>query len=147
MSRPVQLRTARDPDWNSIVALLRQCQLPVEDLVPAMLPDFLVAEDAGRLAGVVGCEPRGDCTLFRSLAVAPEHRGRGLAAVLAAELERRAKAGGAKTAYLLTRTAERFAEKRGFRAVPRESAPDAIRGTAEFRHVCCAAARCMAKEL
>mgnify|MGYP003595122262 CR=1 FL=1 len=141
------IRTARTEDWTAIADLLAECRLPVDDLNPAMLADFLVSERAGRIVGVVGSEPLGEDVLFRSLAVAPGCRGQGLAGALTAELERRARAGGATTAYLLTATAENFAWIRGFRVKPREEAPAAVRNTAEFRHVCCASARCMSKNL
>ena len=147
MTSPLRIRRAQADDGPFIADLLRQCRLPVDDLDPAMLPDFLVAEDAGRIIGVVGCEPRGDAVLFRSLAVTPEFRNRGIAGTLTADLARRCKAGGARTAYLLPRTAEAFAAKRGFRVLPRADAPAAIRRTAEFRHAGCAAALCMCKEL
>lgn len=147
MNANIQIRIATPGDWEPVTTLLAQCRLPVEDLNPGMLARFLVAECEEGLVGVVGCESLGEHVLFRSLAVAPDHRGQGIAGDLTAELERRCQQAGAKTAYLLTNTAEKFAQQRGYRAIPRESAPDPVRNTAEFRHVCCSSARCMCKGL
>lgn len=112
-----------------------------------MLTDFLVAEISGHIVGVVGREPLGDCVLFRSLAIAPDFRGQGLAGALTAKLEHCSKAGGAQTAYLLTNTAGKFAEKHGFRVLPRTEAPATIQHSTEFRHICCTSALCMHKNL
>ena len=130
MNLRYSIRTAQAEDWHAITALLAECRLPVDDLQPALLADFLVAEVSGRIAGVVGCEPRGDCVLFRSLAVVTAHRGQGFASALTAELERRCKAGGAHTACLLTNTAGNFAARHGFRILPRTDVPAAIQKTA-----------------
>ena len=147
MISKVSLRTAQAHDWSAVTTLLVQNHLPAADLTPAMLADFLVAEMDARVIGVVGCELRGECALFRSLAVAPAHRNQGVANALTRELERRCVSAGIKRAYLLTRTAVLFAEKYGFRAIPRTTAPQDIRNTSEFLADCCTAASCMAKDL
>ncbi len=147
MYPPFHIRTAQAEDEPAIVALLTRHHLPVADIKPALLAGFLVASDAGRIVGVVGCEQLGEFALYRSLAVAPEHHGRGLATALVAELEQQCRNRGIRAAYLLTRTAETFAAKRGFRPIPRSAAPAPILNTGEFRHACCASARCMMKDL
>lgn len=62
-------------------------------------------------------------------------------------LEDRASADGVETLYLLTTTAAEFFADRGYVAVERSGAPDAIRGTTEFADLCPSSATCMAKSL
>jgi amino-acid N-acetyltransferase len=58
----------------------------------------------------------------------------------------RARTTGLKKVYLLTTDAQAFFRKLGFAEVPRESAPEAIRRTAQFRTLCPASATLMARE-
>ena len=48
---------------------------------------------------------------------------------------------------LLTETADDFFSALGYRVVARESVPEAIRRSAEFRALCPASATCMRKAL
>jgi amino-acid N-acetyltransferase len=54
---------------------------------------------------------------------------------------------GISRLVLLTRTARSFFEHRGYSVIPRESAPDAVRTSAEFRVFCPAPAVCMTKSI
>jgi ribosomal protein S18 acetylase RimI-like enzyme len=65
-------------------------------------PDlFLVAEDEDEIVGAVLGGFDGRRGLVYHLAVAPEHRGRGLGSALMAEIESRLKAKGCRKYYLL----------------------------------------------
>ena len=106
-------REASADDLPAIRALLASCALPVNDLTPAMLRGFLVARHAGQVVGTAGVEPVGADALLRSVAVAPDHRGLGIAERLCDLLEARAKQAGAANLYLLTETAEGYFAQRG----------------------------------
>ena len=84
---------------------------------------------------------------LRSLAVAEDRRGAGVAARLADWCEAEARRQGVKTAYLLTTTAAEYFRKRGDADVPRETAPLAVAEHVQFRSLCSASARCLAKHL
>jgi amino-acid N-acetyltransferase len=130
----------------AIVDLLRGCSLPVEDL-PGALEHFVVASAGDHLVGSAGLELLGDVALFRSLAVAPSWRGRGLARRLFEETRSRARALRARSLYLLTTSAQDVFAHWGFVTVPREQAPPAVQGTAQYRTLCAASAVVMRLDL
>ena len=117
-ARNIELRRACGADLPAIVALLDRCALPTGDLDAPLLAGFCVAEgrtESGpQLVGVIGLERLGDGALLRSLAVAAEQRGAGLAARLVDWSEAAARAQGAATAYLLTTTAADYFLRRGY---------------------------------
>jgi amino-acid N-acetyltransferase len=141
-----ELTPARRDDEAAVVALLAACDLPHQD-VAKHLEHFTVARDGGRVIGVIGLEVHGSDGLLRSLAVAPDRRGEGIARRLYALLIQRARALGLARLYLLTTTARGFFALLGFRTLARESVPDSIRATEEFRVLCPADAVCMVRPL
>lgn len=138
---------ARPADFAAIVRLLEDAALPHADLAPEHLAHFLVLRDGDAIVGVVGMEVRGDAGLLRSLAVAVDRRGGGLASRMVDALEARTGASGVRALYLLTTTAEGFFARRGYALVDRATVPDAILATEEFRSICPSTAACMAKSL
>jgi amino-acid N-acetyltransferase len=137
------LADAGPTDRDAVAALLESCGLPHRDLA-AHLPHFTVARLDGRIVGVIGLEVHGGDGLLRSLAVADDHRGEGIARRLYASLIGRARALGVTRLYLLATNAQGFFEMLGFRAVDREAVPEAIRDTEEFR-ACPATATCLVR--
>ena len=146
-SEEVVIEAAGAQDASAIRALLAASHLPLEDLTPDHWPHFVVARRASRLIGVAGLEIVGRFALLRSVAVAPEHRRRGMASQLVAELEAFAHAHGVEAAYLLTTTAEDFFARRGYQRTNRAAAPEAMQATTEFKTICPASAVCMMKAL
>ena len=142
-----ELRAARATDLPAVVELLDACGLPTGDLTEAMLASFCVADEGGVVVGVVGIEMFGTCALMRSLVVAPVQRGRGVAERLVEWCEAEAHWRGVETTYLLTTTADEYFRKRGYADVPRAAVPLAIAGHAQFRSLCPASAKCLAKRL
>jgi amino-acid N-acetyltransferase len=130
-----------------LLALLDQCALPIADLEAKHLPQFLIARDDARLIATAALEPCRDAVLLRSLAVAADHRQRGLAGQLLAALEQQALADGHRQVFLLTTSAQDFFAARGFRPLPRATVPAGIAATAQFQSLCPASAVCMVKEL
>ncbi len=141
-----RIAPAHPRDAPAIRALLAACGLPVQDVDTSPVA-FLVAVDAGRVVGLAGLEAHGDAGLLRSLAVAPGHRGTGLGRALARAIEDEARARGLRHLVLLTQTAVAFFASDGYRTIPREDVPAAIRDTVEFRSLCPASATCMTKRL
>jgi N-acetylglutamate synthase-like GNAT family acetyltransferase/SAM-dependent methyltransferase len=140
------VRAAGAVDLPAIRGLLDQARLPTAG-VAEHLADFLVAEEAGTVAGAVGMEQAGEAALFRSLVVRPDARRRGIGERLFRSLEAVARARGVKRAYLLTETIEARCRAWGFTRVPRETVPAALRSSPEFTGCCPASAALMAKEL
>lgn len=130
------LRQARAADWGAVRALLEESELPTDDLGPDRLDGFLVAEDGGALAGLIGLQVFGTTGLLRSLVVAKAARRAGLGGKLVGALESAAQTAGITDLWLLTMDAERFFERQGFTVVERERVPESIRGTDEFSGLC-----------
>lgn len=141
------LRTAAEGDLAALVALLDAESLPTVDIVPAHASRFIVATDGRRLAGAIGLEPAADAGLLRSLVVAPGYRGRGLGRRLVEALVRRARDRGAGALWLLTLDAADYFARFGFERRSRDTAPAAIRATAEFDRLCPDGATLMSRPL
>ncbi len=104
-------------------------------------------EEKGSILGVIGLERFGGAALLRSLAVAPEHRKRGIGRELVAHLELEAKSEGIKQLVLLTETAEAFFRGLGYAVTDRSLVSDAVKQSVEFRSLCPVSAICMSKSL
>ncbi len=111
------------------------------------MPLFWVAVDRSRIIGCVGLEPYLPVVLLRSLAVAPDYRGRGLGKNLVRQALAASRDLGALRVVLLTTTAEDYFHRFGFRPVPRDAADPAVWQSAEFRHLCPASAVVMVLDL
>lgn len=85
--------------------------------------------------------------LFRSVIIAPSARGKGNGQSLISEAIGYAKLNGIQNLYLLTTTASGFFAKNGFITIPRDSVPESIANTSEFKDFCPDSATCMKLEL
>ena len=137
---------AEPDDETAIKALLKKCDLPFDD-IPSHLKNFVVAKVDDIIIGVNGIEIYGQAGLIRSLAIDPAFRGRGIARELNTRIQRRAQLAGVKELYLLTQTAEQYSAVLGFRKVSRDSAPEPIQATGEFKSLCPKTAVCMMKRI
>ena len=138
----VNLRPATSTDFPAIERLLLSSSLPTDGIAQGMC-SFLVAEADGDVIGVVGMEYCASYGLLRSTAVAPEWRGKGIARQLVERIIAEAESRGVHALYLLTTTAEAYFPSFGFSKTTRETVPDEIRDTGEFRMACCASATVM----
>jgi len=129
------IRLAAPGDFSGVVRLLQASDLPTAGLEPS-LPDFLVAEERGRLVGAVGLEVYGDCALLRSAVVDPGRRGSGVGRDLVERLLQRARIRGVREVYLLTTTAERYFPRFGFVPIARAQVASAVHASEEFRGAC-----------
>jgi N-acetylglutamate synthase-like GNAT family acetyltransferase len=139
------LRRATHDDEQAVAALLTASGLPLDGVHDA-LPCFVVAEDAGSIVGVAGieaCGTAGEHALLRSVAVAPAWRNRRLGRALVSRAIADAEARGVRALYLLTTTAEHYFPSFGFAVTTRDTVPDDIRATAEFKGACPASATVM----
>jgi amino-acid N-acetyltransferase len=136
-------------DEKQIKQILAASDLHHQDISPSQLPHFIIVKDDNDavLAGVVGLEKKGDVALLRSLSVAQAYRRQGLATQLCNKIEEYARSQQVDSLYLLTLTAEDFFAGRGYQKTDRESAPDALQETTEFKGLCPQTAVCMKKNL
>ncbi len=150
-SDTIVVRDARQNDWQSVRRLLDEAGLPVADLGPDHLADFLVAERSGtcqiETVGIIGLQRFNQVALLRSLVVSQSGRKLGLGRRLVSAVEANACCAGVKDLWLLTIDAERYFESLGYRMMSRDSAPDSIRNTEEFSGLCPDGAYIMRKTL
>ncbi len=120
-----------------VKTLLELVKLPTVG-VPDDLSELWVLKDGqGDVMGCVALENYGDTALLRSLAVHPERRGEGLGWMLAEMALLRVRQRGLLRVCLLTEQAtDFFAEKFGFRPVPRESLPQEVQASSEYQRFC-----------
>ena len=139
-----KIQKAEPGDWVAVMALLNQNKLPIEDLEPGQ-QIFWMAKTGDKLAGVIGLEKYGDYGLLRSMTTDRQFRNKGIASSLISELFNHARVAGIKEIYLLTETAEKYFEKKGFEKINRDAAPEEIKQSREFSHVCPTSAGLMKK--
>ena len=147
MSGATQIRPAAPADLPAARAWLADAGLPVADLTPDHMQDFLVAADEDRAVGMIGLEQFGGIGLLRSLVVDPAARSGGIGQQLVDALETRASQAGVTELWLLTIDADRYFTRLGYTATAREIAPAPIRETAEFSSLCPGDAVLMKKAL
>ena len=135
------------PARASAVRLLEDARLPADDLTVELVEDFFCIGSRTSPVGLVGLEVRGEHALLRSLVVASGIRSRGAGTALVGSAERYARSRGVRELYLLTTTAEDFFARRGYVRIARADAPEAIRATREFAHICPASSAFMRKTL
>ena len=142
----IDISFTRPADEAAVKSLLAECGLLFED-ISEHLRHFIVAKSKSVLVGVVGLEALGSAGLLRSVAVKESYRGKGLGRTLCEKMEGYAASRGIITLYLLTRRAEGFFKKQGYRKVERSETPEPVRNTKEFAVFCPETAACMAKEI
>lgn len=135
-----------EPDPRDGAELLRGAGLPRDGWDAAGVLRWSVRE-GGALLGVVALERHGDHGLLRSLAVAPEARGRGLAHALVAHALREAARLGLRDVAGLTTTIPDLLPRWGFREVARADLPAPLAASPELRGACPASARAFLREV
>jgi amino-acid N-acetyltransferase len=142
----VTIRRATPGDLAAVRTLIAEAGLPLDGLDDAALLLVAEAEADGAVVGTVALEryatDAGPVFLLRSAAVAPEHRGGGLGAALAAAALEHVDAERAPVA-LLTETADGWFPRFGFRPVARDELPEALAASAELRGACPDSARAL----
>ncbi len=133
-------------DLTDVHALLQRVGLSAED-VDDRIGDFLIARERGTLVAIAALEDHGTAGLLRSVAVVPERQGWGLARYLTNALIERARGRGLAAVYLLTRDAQRYFKRHGFRPINRDEIRPAVKQSAQFREESCASATAMVIEL
>ena len=133
-------------DLPAIQKLLADCRLASEG-IKHLIANCIAAKVDARLVGTIALEPYGRPALLRSLAVAPDCRGRLVGRNLCARMFRQARLLGVGQLYLLTTDAEGYFAALGFKRIERSEAPAQIQATTQFRSLCPKSAVCMARDI
>jgi amino-acid N-acetyltransferase len=131
----MRIRNATNSDLPAVEQLLLSSRLPIEG-VRENFSGFVVAEEAGTIAGAIGLERYGSAALLRSAVVSSANRGAGVGRQLVESLLQRAREDGIDELYLLTTTAEKYFPRFGFARTTRASVPETVKESAEFRGAC-----------
>jgi len=131
----MKIRDATNRDLDAVESLLSENDLPL-DGVKENFSSFVVAEDAGEIAGAIGLERFGSVALLRSAVVSPEHRGSGVGRKLVEQVLEQAERDGIEELFLLTTTAEKYFPRFGFAPTTRSAVPLAVKASAEFQGAC-----------
>ncbi len=138
----VRVTAATATDVGAIKQLLADNDLPIAG-VDDHWKTFVVARDADRIVGCGGSEAYAVAALIRSIAVAPEYRGRGIGRQLVRQLLDRLSARGIREFYLLTTDAQEYFKKRGFKKCDRDEVNPQLLASREFQDACPQSAICM----
>ena len=136
---------AQSKDFSSALQLLKQNNLPTEDIAEGSL--LFISREEDNVVGTIGIEFYKDSALLRSLAVAEEKRSTGLGKELVQFLEDFARKNGAKQLVLLTTTAAAYFQKKGYAIITRDDVPEELKKSSEFTSACPASATVMTKNL
>ncbi len=140
------IREALPADRKPVEALLEEADLPTDGLDAT---ELLILEENGAAVGVIGFEPYGETALLRSLAVAPERRGGGLARSLLVRTFAMLQARGFTVAYGLTTTIPDLLLRLGFTEISRDALPETLGVSAQLQgsQACPASARVFTKQI
>lgn len=137
----------QNPDVEDVKRLLEKNDLPTNDLSDLALDHFYACGERGDPKGIIGLEVYGSEGLLRSFAVSNDSQGHGYGAALLSKLEQHSENIGIYNLYLLTTTAELYFQKKGFKIISRQLAPESIRSTKEFSGLCPESATFMHKAI
>ena len=134
-------------DFEAIGDKLAAARLPIVDLSPESLSNFLIATVDDQIVGAIGLEVHSEDALLRSLVVLPAHRSHGVGIDLLNSVEALARTKGIAALTLLTTTAAAFFERAGYAVIERGTVAARLRKSAEFSKLCPSSAICMRKSL
>lgn len=134
-------------DLEQIVFLLKENDLPVDDIHSNSCIQFVVAKFDDFIIGSVALERFNSIGLLRSLWVKEEFRKDGVGLSLINRVFDFARNEKLSEIYLLTTSANKYFAKFGFNELNRKNAPIQIQETSQFRDLCPASAILMNKAM
>lgn len=134
----VSVRPATFSDLAAVRRLLIASSLPTRGVEAQFGEQYAVAvaEGSDGLIGVAGYEIHGRYGLFRSAAVDPAWRGRGVGAALTRDRIAAAADRSLAALYALTTGAGGYFSRFGFRRIDRDAVPAPVRASSEFDELC-----------
>ena len=138
----LEIKKLRDEEREGLEHLLRSDQLCFNDINAQGVHLYGVSLKE-KLIGYFGYEHFANQALFRSMIVVPEAKNKGYGSLIWHNAKEKLQDEGVNEVYLLTNTAAPFFAKQGFVEIARESAPEAILATNEFKEFSPADSICM----
>jgi amino-acid N-acetyltransferase len=131
---------------SEIREILKNEDLPFNDLTENHLKSFLIIRDRNKIIGIVGSEIFKSSALLRSLVVLVEFKQKNIATQRVAQIESWLIRQDITTLYLLTTTATDFFLMHKFEGVNRSDVPSELLNTEEFTSLCPDTTVCMVKK-
>lgn len=125
-------RPAREADFPLVSGLLSHVGLPLTG-VKEHFPRFLVACDEYGLIGCAGLERYGAYAVLRSVAVAESERNQGCGQTMVEKLLLKAQKEGVRQVVVITSGAVDFFRKFDFEPIRRETVPEPLRDSLEYK--------------
>ena len=142
----MEFKLASLTDIKEVQSLLKENQLPFEDLIASMVT-LIVSVLKGQIIGCIGIEIKGEVGLLRSFSVSDKYRNQGIGAELFKKLINYSQSQNIRSLHLLTTTADKYFSKKGFKKSDRIKAPYSIQATTEFSTLCPASSVYMILEI
>jgi len=142
----MKIRQATNDDLVGIEGLLKDNNLPFSDCAEH-IANFIIKEDENNIIGAGGIEVYGSNGLIRSIVVAQNQRGKGIAKDIIKAIKEKSFDLGVTRIFLLTENANEYFDKHGFRAVKRTNVPESVMNTKQFKELCPASAVVMYLEI
>ncbi len=146
MQTTFTVQAAQPNDTAAIIILLQQNKLPATDVAEGQQQFWIIREEE-KIAGVIGLEEYSKYGLLRSMATAEAYRNKGIATLLINKLFEYAQKQNLQTIYLLTETAEKYFNSKGFKKINRDDVASEIKQSKEFSHLCPSTAVVMKKNV
>jgi amino-acid N-acetyltransferase len=138
----LQVRIAHQRDLNSISNLLKESDLPYQD-IKTFLNSFIVLIYQNSVIGCAGLELFDKYALLRSVAVYQGSRSKGYGKILVKKIIKFAREKKVSQLFLLTETASDYFPIFGFEKISRNEIPHAVKSSKEFTTYCPATAIAM----
>src|SRR4030042_7184022 len=142
MNKSLKITEASGTDIPDIFSLLEQCLLPTEDISSEKQLFWVIKKDQ-QIQGTIAIENYSPYGLLRSFAVHPSYRKQAMGTTLLYHTIEQAEKLGIEFLYLLTDTAARYFEAREWIYVRRESVPEKVRLSEQFKSICSESTACM----
>jgi amino-acid N-acetyltransferase len=143
----IKIQKALKIDFTEINQLLQNASLPMVDITHSTGCYFKSVNGNNKITGAIGLEIYGQFGLLRSLVVSTEYRNKGIAKLLVEEIEKQSASLNLKALYLLTTTADKYFEKKGFIHIQRNDVREEIKQSDEFKSICPVSATIMYKSI
>ena len=140
------IRRATLQDLQGIKELLEEASLPTLG-IEQHAKHFIVADSGAAIVGAIGLEVYGETALLRSAVVTREEQGKGIGSLLFDFNLEEARRLGVRRLLLLTNTAEKYFEKKGFHKIDQAGVTGAVTTSVGFSGACPAHAACMERIL
>ncbi|MDP2884781.1 MAG: arsenic resistance N-acetyltransferase ArsN2 [Ignavibacteria bacterium] len=139
----ISYREAKPTETDAIRSLLEKSELPTESL-GKNTTEFFIAESVGGIVGIAGFEFYGSDALLRSVAIPADLQNKGIGSGMVDWMLAQAKTRGTRRIVLLTDTAQKFFERKGFEVTDRSAIRnEAMTSSSEFTDACPVSAVCM----